>query len=389
MIEYDPFAYQLHEDPYPTYRQLRDEAPAYFSPRHGFWALSRYADVRRALKDAAAFSSVGGVVVEDIEAFALPMLVGMDEPDHMRLRDIVKRSWTKRQVMELAQPIRELTRGYVDRFAGTGEAEIMADLAGLLPMAVISELLSVPQRDRDMIRSWADLLVVREDGVKGVPEASQQGFRQIYAYFDKLSAERGSDPGDDLLGLLLTAERENVISRDELLGFCFLLIVAGNETTMKLIGNLVYYLGLHPEQKTRLLEQPALIPGAVEEGLRYDSSVQLTARTLKRDVELHGEKLREGEKVALLLASANRDERQFAEPDRFDVARDASGHLGFGIGTHFCLGATLARLETTMALAELLERIPDYEVDYSGVERVNAASVRGLNRLPIRFTTAA
>src|SRR5262245_37303877 len=377
MLEYDPFAYRLHDDPYPTYRRLRDEAPVYFSSAHGFWALSRYADVRRANQDQHTFSSRGGVVVEDISEFARPMLVGMDDPDHVRLRDLVKRRWTRRRILALEAPIRALAHGFVARFAGAGRADLMAQLAGLLPMAVICELLSVPARDREFLQDRADTLVLRDDSVNGVPEASRQGFLDIYAYFDKLVAERSSAAGDDLLGLLASAELDGLLSHDELLGFCFLLIVAGNETTMKLIGNLAYYLAEHPDQRSRLVENPARIPAAVEETLRYDLPVQLTARTLTRDVELHGQRLRAGEKVALLLASANRDERQFPDPDRFDVDRDASGHLGFGIGIHFCLGASLARLEARIALEALLERVPEYRVDGAGTKRVHAASVRG------------
>ncbi len=387
MIDYDPFAYQLHADPYPTYRRMRDEAPAHYSPEHGFWSLSRYADVRRANKDPAAFSSEGGVVVEDI-SFALPMIVGMDEPDHGRLRDLVKRRWTKRRILELEKPIRELARGFLDGFAGRGRADVMAELAGRLPMAVICELLSVPARDREYLLDRADTLVLREDRVNAVPEQSREGFRDIYAYFDKLVAERSGAPGDDLLGELISAERDGVISHDELLGFCFLLIVAGNETTMKLIGNLVYYLDEHADQRARLVADPSGIPNAIEEGLRYDLPVQLTARTLTRDVELHGQRMRAGEKVVLLLASANRDERQFRDPDRFDVTRDASGHLGFGIGLHFCLGASLARLEARIALEELLARLPDYRVDREGAHRVHAASVRGFATLPVEFSPA-
>ena len=387
MLDYDPFAHRLHDDPYPTYRRMRDEAPAYFSPAHGFWALSRYSDVRRASRDPRTFSSQGGVVVEDISEFALPMLVSMDDPAHERLRDLVKRRWTRRRIHALEGTIRALARGFVARFAGTGRADLMTELAGLLPMAVICELLSVPVHDRLYLQDRADTLVLRDDGVNSVPGAARQGFTDIYAYFDQLVAARGSAARDDLLGVLVSAKHDGLLSHDELLGFCFLLIVAGNETTMKLIGNLAYYLAEYPAQRRRLLQEPALVPSAVEETLRYDLPVQLTARVLTRDLELHGQKLRAGEKVALLLASANRDERQFTEPDRFDIGRDASGHLGFGIGIHFCLGASLARLEARLALEALLERIPEYRIDRTGARRVHAASVRGFASLPIEFAT--
>jgi cytochrome P450 len=388
MIEYDPFAHQLHEDPYPTYKRMRDEAPLYFSSNHDFWALSRYADVRRAKKDPRTFSSQGGVVVEDISDFALPMLVGMDEPNHGRVRAVVNRRWTRRRILELEGAIRALAQGFIARFAGAGHADLMTHFAGLLPMAVICELLSVPARDRDFLLDRADTLVLRDDGVDEVPEASKQGFLDIYAYFDKRVAEHSGAPGNDMFGLLVEAERDGLLSHDELLGFCFLLIVAGNETTMKLIGNLAYYLALYPDQRRRVVDEPSRIPAAVEETLRFDLPVQLTARTLTRDVELHGQKMRAGEKVALLLASANRDERQFSDPDRFDIDRDSSGRLGFGLGMHFCLGASLARLEARIALEELLLRVPEYRVDRDGTRRVHAASVRGFETLPIEFRSA-
>jgi cytochrome P450 len=387
-VYYDPFSHELHEDPYPVYKRLRDEAPAYFNPKHEFWALSRYADVRAALKDPRTFCSGRGILLEDIDDLALPMIVGMDPPDHTRLRDIVKRSWTPRRIAHLEAPVRKLARSYLDGFASSGRGDIMADFAGLLPMAIISEILSVPEKDRDMLRMWADELVERDDGVKAVPEPSRQVFPRFYAYFEKMIGERGEDSRDDLLGLLIAAERQGELTSDELLGFCFLLIVAGNETTMRLIGNAVYQLSRHPEQRSRLIDDPSLIRGSVEEVLRYDSSVHFQVRTLTRDVELHGERLKEGQKVALLIAAANRDERQFADPDRFDVGRDASGHLGFGIGLHFCLGSPLARLETMVSLQEILSRIPDFEVDLGGLEWMHSSNVRGFSRVPITFTPA-
>src|SRR5262245_5147234 len=384
MLDYDPFAYSTQDDPYPIYRRMRDEAPLYFSERHGFWALSRYADVRRALKDADTFSS-GRLLLEDISEVALPMIVGMDDPDHSRVRDLLKRRWTKHHIFALEGRVRVLARGFLERIAPSGHADAMTDYAGLLPMAVISELLAVPERDRAWLQERADTLLTREDGAEALPETSKQGFRDVHAYFDARIAERGPDPGDDMLGLLIAARRDGVLSHPELLGFCFLLIIAGNETTMKLIGNLVWCLAADPAASARLAADPTRIPRAIEEALRHDSPVQMRPRTLTRAAELHGQKLREGETVALLLASANRDERQFADPDVFDIERDASGHLGLGIGAHFCLGASLARLEARIALEELLARIPEWEIDAPGVRRVHTPSVRGFTHLPIRF----
>jgi hypothetical protein len=253
-------------------------------------------------------------------------------------------------------------------------------------MNVISELLCVPEADRDRLRGSADDMVHREDGVKGLPQRGIEAATQIVGYFDTMLRRRAATPGDDLLSLLLDAEAHGEITHMELLGFCFLLIIAGNETTTKLIGNMTYQLSQHPEQRRRLRNDPALVPNAVEEVLRYESSTHMMARTLTRDVTLHGCTMPQGKKVALILASANRDERQWPEPEVFDVGRDTAGTLAFGFGIHHCLGASLARLEGTIALQEIMARIPDFTVDLAGLERVHSANVRGFSRLPVTFT---
>jgi len=226
-------------------------------------------------------------------------------------------------------------------------------------------------------------MVHREDGVLGLPEAGLQAAHALGAYFDELIRERCRDADDDLLSLLLTAEDTGEISREEIIGFCFLLIIAGNETTTKLLGNCVHQLSLQPEQRTRLTSDPALVAGAVEETLRFEPSTHMMARTLTRDVELHGCRMQGGSKVALILASANRDERFWREPDRFDVGRDTSGSLAFGIGIHHCIGAALARLEARVCLEELLAVGPEFEVDTRDLERVHSGNVRGFSRLPM------
>jgi cytochrome P450 len=385
-VRYDPFSYEIHEDPYPIYRRLRDEAPAYFDETHGFWALSRYADVHRALHDHATFSSAQGFLLEDIDDFTLPMLLGMDPPDHGRLRATIGRALTPRRVAMLEDPIRLRCRASIDRIAAAGRAELIGDFAALLPMWVISRLLRVPDADQDGLRRLADVMVHREDGTRGVPEAGKAAAAEIYGYFERLLAERGTDDTDDLLSLLLAAERAGEISHLEIVGFCFLLVIAGNETTTKLLGNLADQLTLHPAVQAALAAEPTRIANAVEEMLRYDTSTHMMARTLARDVELHGRRLEAGRKVALLLASANRDERRWRDPDVFDVTRDTSDHVAFGFGVHFCLGAALARLEARVALEELLARLPDFTVERSGLVRVHSGNVRGYGAVPIAFT---
>ncbi len=388
MPHYDPFAYETHENPYPIYRALRDEAPAYYNEQLDFWALSRYHDVRNALIDHETFCSGRGFLLEDIGELALPMVLGMDPPDHTRVRGTISRALTPRRVAALEEPIRRLARTLLDGVAPAGQCDIIADFAAILPLTVISELLGVPEGDRDMLRGWADDMVHREDGVKGLPAKAAEAGGRIVAYFEAMLRCRAATPRDDLLGLLLAAEGNGEITRLELIAFCFVLIIAGNETSTKLIGNMIYQLSLHNEQRQRLIRDRSLIPNAVEEVLRYESSTHMMARTLTRPVELYGRTMQEGKKVALILASANRDERHWPNSERFDIGRDTAGTLALGFGIHHCLGAALARLEGAVSLQEILARIPDFVVDQDGLERVHSGNVRGFSRVPIRFTPA-
>jgi hypothetical protein len=384
-VRYNPFSYEIHENPYPVYKRLRDDAPAYFDEEHGFWALSRYDDVRAALLDHATYCSGQGFTLEDIGDFALPMLLGMDPPDHTRLRSTINRALTPRRVSSLEQPVRELARELLAHMLTRGHGDIIGDFAAILPMAVIARMLGVPAADQGRLRELSDAMLHRDDSVRGVPESGKQAAAEIYAYFEGLLAARGAGDEEDLLSLLLAAEQRGEISHVEILGFCFLLIIAGNETTTKLIGNMVCELDRHPDERARLLRDPMLVPNAVEEVLRYASSTHMMARTLTRDVELHGRRMEKGRKVAIILAAANRDERRWPEPDVFDVGRDTSEHLAFGFGIHHCIGAALARLEGRIALAEILAHIPDYRVEREGLERAHSGNVIGFTKVPVRF----
>ncbi|HVP30387.1 MAG TPA: cytochrome P450 [Myxococcota bacterium] len=389
-IEYDPCAYEVHEDPYPLYRRLRDEAPVYRSDARGFFALSRHADVLAALKDVETFSNRNGVSL-DADAFhpgadATMSFLAMDPPRHTRMRALVSRGFTPRRVADLEPRIRRLTTGYLDACVERGGCDFIADFSGRLPMDVISELLGVPVADRDVLRGWADTVVHRDDGVVGLPPAAAGAALRMLQYFQAHVAERSARPRDDLTGALLEAEIDgDRLSEREILGFLFLMIVAGNETTTKLLANALYWLWRNPDQRDRLRADPALIPRWVEETLRYDNSSQALARIVVRDVELHGVRLREGDKVVLLIGSANRDERVFEQADRYDVLRNTRASLSFGYGTHFCLGAALARLEARVALEEVWRRFPEYDVEPEGVVRIHSVNVRGFAALPIKF----
>ncbi len=385
-LEFDPYSYEIHEDPYPVYRRLRDEAPAYFNPRRSFWALSRYDDVRNALNDWRTYTSTQGITIEPLRKGIEPHIIEMDPPRHTQLRALVSRAFTPNRIARLEVPVRERARALIAPFAARGEADLIADFAAILPMAVISAMLGVPDADQDTLRHAADALLHREPDSDEVTPAGIAGATTLYTYFDRLIRNRRGGSGDDLLSVLITAEDEGQhLTHSELLGFCFLLIIAGNETTTKLLGNALYWLERHPDQRALLAAHPSQIGGAVEETLRYDGSTQAMARCLTRDVELHGQQLRAGTKVLLLFGAANRDERHWHEPERFDIGRDTTGHLAFGHGIHHCLGAALARLETRVALEELLPVLGDYEVDTASARRVHSGNVRGFASLPLRW----
>lgn len=393
VVEFNPFDYAFHEDPYPIYQALRREAPVYHNPELGFWAFARHADVLAAFKDWQTYSNKGGVALEqgsidggDTTAF-LSML-GMDPPRHDGLRSLVSSSFTPRRVMALEPRIRELAIHYIERFRDSGQCDFVAEFAGKLPMDVVSEMVGVPEADRDMLRGWADQVLHREEGVMGLPEASTQAAGKLYAYYIDLVKERKQKPGEDLVSALLDTELEGEKLADtDVIGFLFLMVIAGNETTTKLLANALYWADRNPDEREKVRADESAIPRWIEETLRYDNSSQLLARTVTRDHQVGGQFLREGEKTLLLIGSANRDEEVWERADVYDIDRDTSASLSFGRGTHFCLGASLARLEARVSLEELLRRIPEIHVRHEGLVRVHSTNVRGFAALPIEFAT--
>jgi len=390
MVVYDPYDWQVHEDPYPTYHALRDEEPAYYNERLDFWALSRHADVLEAFRDPVTYSNRSGVSLERSQigdATSVMSFLAMDPPQHGRLRLLVSRGFTPRRVSALEPRIREIATHYIDSFIERGECEFIGEFAGKLPMDVVSEMLGVPEEDRDQLRTWADTVLHREPGVAEVPEAGMQAAARLLGYFAEHVGARHESPGaDDLTEALIAAEvdGDRLADRD-IIAFLFLMVIAGNETTTKLLGNALYWISKHPEQRARVTADESRIPGWVEETLRFDPSSQLIARTATRAVELHDRKIPEGARVALLIGSANRDERVFARPDIYDIGRNTSQSLAFGQGTHFCLGASLARLEARVALEEIQRRLPRFEVGFEELVRVHSSNVRGFARMPIVF----
>jgi hypothetical protein len=391
VIHFDPFDYAFHEDPYPTYRRLREEAPVYWNEELGFWALSRHADVLAGFKDWERFTNAGGISLEIGELSAdtseVLSILGMDPPRHDRIRALVSKGFTPRRVADLEPSIRALAVRYLARVQDAGRMDFVADFAGRIPMDVVSEMLGVPEADRDELRACSDTILHREQGLRGVPPEGVAASGRLLQYFVSVVAERRRRPGEDLASALCAAEIDGErLSDKDIIAFLYLMIIAGNETTTKLLANAVYWLERHPAAQKELRKSPALVPQWVEETLRFDNSTQLMARTASVDLAYQGHAMRRGQKVLLLIGSANRDERVFPRPDAFDLQRDTSQHLSFGRGTHFCLGAALARLEAKVALEEVLRRIPDYEIDEARAVRVHSTNVRGFMALPMRFS---
>lgn len=388
---FDPYDYGFHEDPYPTYAWLRAEAPAYRNDELGFWALSRHADVLAAFRDAETFSSADGVSLDPTatgpHASKVMSFLAMDDPRHFRMRSLVTKGFTPRRVQALEGRVREITREHLEVALSSDTFDFIDDLAGKVPMDVVSELLGVPVEDRAELRRLADLVVHREDGVLDVPAAAADASMQLIVYYLELIADRRARRRDDLTSALLDVDIDGEhLTDEELCAFLFLMVVAGNETTTKLLGNAWYWADVHPAQKALALA--GAIPEWVDETLRFDASSQVLARTCARETVLHDRVLAAGDRVLLLIGAANRDELVFPDPDRYDLRRDTSELLSFGNGTHFCLGASLARLEARVVLEELVALVSSYEVDRSGIERVHSVNVRGFAHLPTRVVRA-
>jgi cytochrome P450 len=392
-LRFSPYDYAIHEDPYPTYARLRGEAPLYHNAEDDFWALSRHADVIDGFRDTARLSSAHGVSL-DASAYGpgahrTSSFIAMDPPRHGQLRGLVSRAFTPRRVEQLEPGIRALARSHLDRaLERSDELDLIADLAGKLPMDVVSELMGVPVADRDELRRLADLVLHREPGLRDVPPAGMDATLELVAYYADLVADRRRRPTEDLTSALVAAEIDGArLSDDDIIAFLFLMVVAGNETTTKLLGHAWYWAWRNPDERAKPFGDPGRIADWVEETVRYDTSTQFLVRTATEDIPLHGGVVPSGGRVVLLLGSACRDPRAYDDPDRYDLDRTQDTQLAsFGVGRHFCLGASLARLETRVTLEELVARIADYDIDEDGAERVHSANVRGFARLPTSVT---
>ena len=385
----DPYSYDFHEDPYPYYKRLRDEAPLYRNDDLNFWALTRHADVHAGFRNSTALSNKLGVSLDPIsrtpEAYRTMSFLAMDDPAHLRLRALVSKGFTPRRIRELEPRVLELTRQHLDTALENESFDFIGDFAGKLPMDVISELVGVPEQDREQLRALADAVMHREDGVTDVPQAALVAAMDLLVYYADMVKQRRKAPQDDLTSALLEAEIDgDRLGDDEIMAFLFLMVVAGNETTTKLLGNAVYWGGMNPDQLAGVHGDHSRIPLWIEETLRYDTSSQILARVVVEDIEFHGTTLHEGDTLLLMPGSAHRDERVFDEPDEYRIGREiGSKLLSFGSGAHFCLGAHLARMEARVALTEMFDRIRGFAVDETAAVRVHSSSVRGFAQLPI------
>jgi cytochrome P450 len=391
-IYYDPYDRAIAADPHPLWRRMREEAPLYRNDRFDFWALSRFQDVLDASVDVETYSSARGTVLEMMgKELPIRPMIFMDPPEHDRLRALVSRAFIPRRIADLEPSIRQIVRGYLDPQVGRHGFDFVADFGAKVPMMVIASMLGVPEEDREEIRELTDQSLHREPGEIDPTPRTGPINAQLAVRFMGYVDERRKRPADDMMTDLLEAEVEDEkggkrrLSDVELLAFILLISGAGNETVARLLGFAGATLASFPEEREKLVAQPGLIPNAIEELLRYEAPSPVQARTVMREVEWHGGRIPAGSAILLLTGSAGRDHRQYPDPDRFDVERDVGRHVSFGYGTHFCLGAALARLEARVALEEVLARFPRWEVDWSGAERVTTSTVRGFAKLPIRF----
>lgn len=397
---YDPYDAAIDADPYPVWKRLRDEEPLYFNEEHDFYALSRFADVYAASLDWSTFSSARGTVIEMIDTKppaadspdfdpSMGMMIFMDPPRHDELRRLVSRAFTPRRVTALHARIRELCAEFLEPQRGGTGFDYVEDFAAKIPTMVIGALLGVPKEDQDQLRRWGDVMMRLEPD--GVSAEKMEAIERFSAYMQAMVEERRRAPRDDMVSDLIAAEitRDDGSTRKldhrEVMAFFTLLELAGSETTARLLGWASVLLARHPEQRARLAADRSLVPNAVDELLRYEPPSPIQARFVTRAVELHGHTVPANSRIALLTGSAGRDHREYRDPDRFDVGRAFDRHLTFGYGVHFCLGASLARLEAQVVIEETLDRFPEWHVDEQEIELVRTSTVRGPAHVPIRI----
>ncbi|MET7767106.1 cytochrome P450 [Nocardia sp. NPDC005366] len=392
-VEFDPFSEEFYAKPYEIYRRMRQDAPVYYNAEYDFYALTRHADVAAAFKDHGTYSSARGVDLAQVKSGVPPQksIIFMDPPDHRHMRNLLSRAFTPRAVQSQRDTISDLVRKYLDGVDPAG-FDLIQDFSALFPVEVITRMAGVPEEFRQQVRLWIDESLHREPGQMEMSESGVQAATDTSIFYYNLVQQRRAEPRDDMISALIAAEieRDNgettTLDDLEIAAFATLLGGAGAETVTKLLGNAVAIFARHPDQWRKLLDDRDKIPAAVEEVLRYEGPVQYNVRCTRTQVRVHDVTIPAGKPVFLIGASANRDPDAFPDADTFDIDRDRtrSQNLGLGYGIHSCLGAALARLETTIALAHLLDFMPRYEILWDRCERVTMQNVAGWSRLPMK-----
>ncbi|KRD20622.1 cytochrome [Mycobacterium sp. Root265] len=389
-LYYDPFDNDIDDDPYPIWKRMRDEAPLYYNEKYNFYALSRYEDVAPALPNWQTYRSGHGTTADILfSGIEVPpgILLFEDPPLHDLHRKLLSRVFTPRRMLAVEDLVREFCSRALDPIVGSDRFDFVVDLGAIMPMRTIGYLLGIPEDAQQLIRDRNDTRITVDSSPDG--DISPSIFQDAIAEFVEYIEWRATHPSDDLMTELLNAEIEETggnrrkLERGEVLAYTAMIAGAGNETTARLIGAMGQLLAEHPEQRRQLVADPSLIPGAVEETLRFEPPSPVQARYVARDVEHYGQTISAGSYLLLLNASADRDPARHPDPDRFDIHRKAP-HLGFGQGIHFCLGSALARLEARVAFEEVLKRWTDWDVDYDNARRAHTSSVRGWAQLPVR-----
>jgi cytochrome P450 len=388
-VYYDPYDVDINADPYPSYARLRDEAPIYHNERYDFWFLSRHEDVQKALVNWRVFTSTHSDILDIMKAnIKLPKGVVMfeDPPVHTAQRGLLSRVFTPKRMAQLEDQVRSYCISCLDPLVGSDGFDIITELGTMLPMRVIGMLLGIPEQDQVAVRNKTDENLRTKPGKPMVIVEDAVANGEMFAdYIDW----RAQHPSDDLMTVLLNAEFEDeagatrTLTRQEVLTYTSVLAGAGNETTGRLIGWLAKVLAEHPDQRRAVVEERALIPNVIDETLRFEPTGHATARYVTEDIDYYGTTVPAGSPILVSMASANRDPRRFENPDVYDIYRKDVQHLTFGYGLHFCLGSHLARLEGRVALDELLNRWPEWDVDYSGIKLAPTSTVRGWERMPI------
>jgi cytochrome P450 len=388
-VYYDPYDVEIHADPYPVFRRLREEAPLYHNDKYDFYALSRFDDVEGGLVDRETYISGRGAILELIKAdIEMPpgVIIFEDPPIHTMHRGLLSRVFTPKKMNALEPKIREFCAQSLDPLVGAGRFDFIRDLGAQMPMRVIGMLLGIPEQDQEGIRDRADADLRTKPGQPMEYSEDRLVTGEVFAEYVDWRAEH---PSDDLMTEMLRAEFEDEtgttrrLTRDEVLTYVNVVAGAGNETTTRLIGWAGKVLADHPDQRRELVEDRSLVPNAIEELLRYEPPAPHVARYVSRDVTHYGRTVPEGNVMVFLVGAANRDERRHADGDRFDIRRDVGQHLTFGYGIHYCLGAALARLEGRIALDEVLQRFPEWDVDADNARLSPTSTVRGWETLPV------